>query len=157
MFDPKNRIHWVAAIIIALILILIFGVASTAAGQEPESWARPVGPDPGPCGAEPALVQRDAEPVLEDPAALREHLLSLQERDRPDAGGRTLLRVCVLATGHVGGVLVQDTSGDPVLDSVAIRVIASARYSPASSRGQPVTVWIVQPVDFVPRPEQVEL
>ena len=33
VFDPKNRIHWVAAIIIAVILILILGVASTASGQ----------------------------------------------------------------------------------------------------------------------------
>jgi len=38
VFDPKNRIHWVAAIVIAVILILILGVASTAVGQEiPES------------------------------------------------------------------------------------------------------------------------
>ena len=76
---------------------------------------------------------------------------------RPEAGGRTLLRVCVLATGHVGGVLVQDTSGDPVLDSIAVQVIASARYSPALSRGQPMTVWIAQAVDFVPRSKPVEL
>jgi len=33
VFDPKNRIHWVAAIIIAIILILILGVASTASGS----------------------------------------------------------------------------------------------------------------------------
>jgi hypothetical protein len=30
MFDPKNRIHWVAAIVIAVLLILILGVASSA-------------------------------------------------------------------------------------------------------------------------------
>jgi hypothetical protein len=40
VFDPKNRIHWVAAIIIAIILILILGVASTASGQEPDAEAR---------------------------------------------------------------------------------------------------------------------
>jgi hypothetical protein len=34
VFDPKNRIHWVGAIIIAVILILILGVASTAAGDQ---------------------------------------------------------------------------------------------------------------------------
>jgi hypothetical protein len=32
VFDPKRRIHWVAAIIIAVILIMILGVASTASG-----------------------------------------------------------------------------------------------------------------------------
>ena len=30
VFDPKNRIHWLAVIVIAIILILIFGVTSTA-------------------------------------------------------------------------------------------------------------------------------
>jgi hypothetical protein len=28
VFDPKNRIHWVAVIVIAIILILILGVTS---------------------------------------------------------------------------------------------------------------------------------
>jgi hypothetical protein len=32
MFDPKNHIHWVAAILIAVILVLILAVASPAAG-----------------------------------------------------------------------------------------------------------------------------
>lgn len=50
MFDPKNRIHWVGAIIIAIILILILGVASTASGQEPEVRVTP-NPDAGPCGS----------------------------------------------------------------------------------------------------------
>ena len=45
MFDPKNRIHWVAAIILAVILILILGVASTGSGQEPahDRMDRPAG------------------------------------------------------------------------------------------------------------------
>jgi hypothetical protein len=30
VFEPKRRIHWIAAIVIAVILILILGVASTA-------------------------------------------------------------------------------------------------------------------------------
>jgi hypothetical protein len=38
VFDPKNRIHWVGAIIIAIILILILGVASTASGQDPPTF-----------------------------------------------------------------------------------------------------------------------
>jgi hypothetical protein len=29
VFDPKNRIHWLAVIVIAIILILILGVTST--------------------------------------------------------------------------------------------------------------------------------
>ena len=33
VFDPKNRIHWLAVIVIAIILILILGVTSTASGQ----------------------------------------------------------------------------------------------------------------------------
>jgi hypothetical protein len=30
VFDPKNRIHWLAVIVIAIILILILGVTTTA-------------------------------------------------------------------------------------------------------------------------------
>jgi len=45
VFDPKNRIHWVGAIILAVILILILGVASTGSGQEPahDRMDRPAG------------------------------------------------------------------------------------------------------------------
>lgn len=32
VFDPKNRIHWVAVIVISIILILILGVTSTGSG-----------------------------------------------------------------------------------------------------------------------------
>jgi TonB family protein len=133
VFDPKNRIHWVAAIIIAIILILILGVASTASGQEPRAQALPRASDPGPCGEQ------------------------LQEEERPQKGGRTVLRVCVTETGRVNGVLIHTTSGDATLDSIALRVIADARYTPATSLGQPATVWIAQPVDFIPRTIPVEL
>ncbi len=157
MFDPKNRIHWVAAIVIAIILILILGVASTASGQEPRAQALPQASDPGSCGGQPVYLRRDTEPRLVDGDALRERLIELQEEERPEEGGRALLRVCVVENGRVSGVLVHTTSGDSMLDSIALRVIADARYTPATLQGQPVTVWIAQPVDFVPRPRPVEL
>ncbi len=157
MFDPKNRIHWVAAIVIAIILILILGVASTASGQEPRAQALPRASDPGPCGGQPVYLPRDTEPRLLDSDALRERLVELQEEERPQKGGRTVLRVCVTETGRVNGVLIHTTSGDATLDSIALRVIADARYTPATSLGQPATVWIAQPVDFIPRTIPVEL
>ncbi len=157
MFDPKNRIHWVAVIVIALILILILGV-TTAAGQEREA---PVDPpraeDTWLCGDGPTYAMRDVEPRLEQASALRDELLRLQAAERPDAGGRTLLWVCVMSTGRVGGILVHTTSRDPGLDSIALRVMADARYVPAESGGRAVTVWIAQPVDFVPRDVEIEL
>jgi len=157
VFDPKNRIHWVAAIVIAIILILILGVASTASGQERPGTMDVTGTIPGPCGDGPAYVSRDSEPRLLDSDALRERLVELQEEERPEEGGRTVLWVCVAETGRVSGVLVHTTSGDAILDSIALRVIADARYTPATSLGQPATVWIVQPVDFIPRTRPVEL
>jgi len=48
VFDPKNRIHWVAAIVILAILILILGVTATASGQEPPVRVTRALPDPGP-------------------------------------------------------------------------------------------------------------
>ena len=67
MFEPKNRIHWIAALVIAAILILILGVA-TARGQEPgdRPTARAIiPPQPaGPCGAGPSYMARDEEPRI---------------------------------------------------------------------------------------------
>jgi len=48
VFDPKNRIHWVAAIVILAILILILGVTATASGQEPPVRVTRALPDSGP-------------------------------------------------------------------------------------------------------------
>jgi hypothetical protein len=45
VFEPKRRIHWIAALVIALILILILGVASLATAQEPAPRVQAV---PGP-------------------------------------------------------------------------------------------------------------
>ena len=157
MFDPKNRIHWVAAIVIAIILILILGVASTASGQEPRAQALPRASDPGPCGGQPVYLPRDTEPRLVDSDILRELLVELQEEERSEQVWRALLWVCVGDTGRVNGVLVRTTSGDSILDSIALRVVADARYTPATFQGQPATVWIAQPVDFIPRTRPVEL
>ena len=83
MFDPKNRIHWLAVIVIAIILILIFGVTSTASGQEPRVRVTPTDSDPGPCGEQPTCLPRGTELRFEDLSALREYLLELQTVDRP--------------------------------------------------------------------------
>lgn len=155
MFDPKNRIHWVAAILIAIILILILGVTS-AHGQEPRA-SDITDRKPGACGERPVYMPRDVEPRLVDRAAVREHLVELQEREHPDARGGVILWVCVATNGQVSGILVHTTSGDPILDTIALRVVATARYSPPMLDGRATTVWIAQPDDFVPRQKAVEL
>jgi len=157
VFDPKNRIHWLAVIVIAIILILILGVTSTAAGQEPEVRVTPSVTDPGPCGEQAAYLPRDTEPRFTDPAVVRDHLVELQTEERPEIGGRIILWVCVSTAGTVNAVMVRNTSGDPILDSIALRVIARARYTPATDRGRPTTVWIAQPIDFIPRAKAVKL
>lgn len=68
-----------------------------------------------------------------------------------------ILWVCVAATGQASGILVHTTSGDPILDTIALRVIAAARYSPPMLEGRSTTVWIAQPVDVIPRTVPVEL
>jgi len=156
VFDPKNRIHWLAVIVIAIILILVLGVTS-AWGQEPPGVMDLTNRNPGPCGEVPAYMPRDIEPRIVDPAAVREHLVALQESEGPDAGGRVVLWVCVARTGQAASILIHTTSGDPVLDTIALRVIAATRYSPARNGDQPTTVWIAQPVDFIPRSKSVEL
>ncbi len=157
MFDPKNRIHWLAVIVIAIFLILILGVTSTASGQESPVRVTPADSDPGPCGEQPTYLPRDTEPRFEDLNALREYLVELQTVERPEIGGRTMLWACVSAVGTVNAVTVRNTSGDPILDSIALRVVATARYIPATNRDQATTVWIAQPIDFIPRAKAVDL
>lgn len=156
MFEPKNRIHWIAALIIAVILILILGVA-TARGQEAgESAAAPAvtPPQPGPCGVSPAYMARDREPRIANGEEVRREMLRLQAEE-PVGGGRAILWLCVVPTGHVYGIRVRMSSGDPAVDSHAIRVAAMIRFEPAKLRGEPVVVWVALPIEFVPQPVEL--
>jgi TonB family protein len=158
VFDPKNRIHWVGAIIIAIILILILGVASTASGQEPEDWSLPIDPaaQPEVC-SQPGYAPREREPRLDNGSHLRQRMLDLQRSERSNSGGQVMLWVCVAASGHVHGVTIHTSSEDPILDSIAVRVGAEARFEPARDLGRPVSVWVAFPLAFVPLQEPVEL
>ncbi len=57
----------------------------------------------------------------------------------------------------MSGVLVHTSSEDLILDSIAVRVGAEARFEPARDHGRPVTVWVAFPLSFVPSQEPVEL
>ena len=84
-------------------------------------------------------------------------MLDLQPSERSNSGGQVMPWVCVAASGHVHGVTIHTSSGDPILDSMAVRIGAEARFKPARDRGRPVTVWVAFPLAFVPSQEPVEL
>lgn len=62
--------------------------------------------------------------------------------------GTTLLRVHVLADGRIGDVLVESSAGHPDLDQAAIGAIRGWRFEPARRGSEPVSMWVLLPVEF---------
>ena len=62
--------------------------------------------------------------------------------------GTTLLRVHVLADGRIGDVLVESSAGHPDLDEAAIGAIRGWRFEPARRGSEPVSMWVLLPVEF---------
>ncbi|MDQ0010709.1 protein TonB [Luteibacter jiangsuensis] len=63
--------------------------------------------------------------------------------------GTVTLRVLVDETGKPAEVIVESSSGHPVLDNAARdQVLARWRFQPAQANGQPVRAWARIPVTF---------
>ena len=62
--------------------------------------------------------------------------------------GTTLLRVHVLADGRIGDVLVESSAGHPDLDEAAIGAVRGWRFDPARRGNEPVSMWVLLPVEF---------
>lgn len=103
-----------------------------------------------PLSAEPAFTPREVEPALLNRAEFGRELERMYPAVLKDAGvgGRAVLWVFVEATGRVGNVRVQESSGHEPLDAAAESVLRSAEFSPAMYRGTRVPVWIAVPVTF---------
>ncbi len=63
--------------------------------------------------------------------------------------GTAELKVRVLASGDVGEVKLESSSGYRSLDAAAHRAIKRWRFAPASRAGRDVESWVVVPVHFV--------
>jgi protein TonB len=62
--------------------------------------------------------------------------------------GTALLRVLVLADGHVGTVTVQKSAGHPDLDRAAADAVRQWRFDPARRGTDAVAMWVLLPVEF---------
>jgi protein TonB len=62
--------------------------------------------------------------------------------------GTTLLRVHVLADGHIGDVLVEQSAGHPDLDDAATEAVKRWRFDPARRGKEAVAMWVLLPVEF---------
>lgn len=97
-------------------------------------------------------VERDVEPTLVNSEEVR----SLLERFYADSlkqegvGGRVLLWLQISEAGTVTDMKIRTSSGYDVLDEAAREIAASMRFTPAENEGDPVSVWIAQPIDFRP-------
>ena len=98
----------------------------------------------------PTLIPFDTPPVMLNPA----EVLQALEREYPptlkDAGieGRVELWIYLSEDGIVERSEVKTSSGNPLLDEAAGRVIPAMRFSPARNRDRVTAVWVSQWVTF---------
>jgi TonB family protein len=74
---------------------------------------------------------------------LREYAASLEEEN---LSGRAVLWVFIDAEGRVGNTRVVESSGQTLVDAVALAAIREARFEPARNRDAAVPVWIQLPI-----------
>ena len=108
---------------------------------------RPRTPDPS---ARPTLIPYDTRPVLLNTAEVLQVLEREYPRGLKDAGieGRVELWIYLSEEGIVEKFEVKTSSGNPLLDEAAGRVIPAMRFSPAMNRDKVTAVWVSQWVTF---------
>jgi TonB family protein len=96
----------------------------------------------------PVLAQSVAQAACADRGAT---LISSPSFSRPEgamAGGVTLLRINLSASGQIEHVAVSQSSGDPVLDIEAIRIARASRYNPAMANCRAAAETFLYRVEF---------
>jgi TonB family protein len=135
-------------------LILFFAACNEPATEDvmPEAAAESAPSAETPDAAEPEYTESDVPPVLVN----RDEVRDLLQRQYPASlkadgvGGRVVLWMRVDEIGTVAEARVQESSGYEALDEAAQFVAAGMQFSPAENKGEPVSVWIAQPIDFRP-------
>jgi len=109
----------------------------------------PVAAVPAPPPAPPARVE---EPVTE-PTGYAGYLnnpapVYPKAAQRLGMQGRVVLRVRVLASGHVGEVEIKQSSGKTLLDEAALSAVKSWTFAPAKRGNTAIDAWTQVPIDF---------
>jgi TonB family protein len=138
----------------ALVFLLTFFVACSEPATEDMPKAAP---ESAPSAettetAEPEYSESDVPPALVN----GDEVLELLQEHYPASlkaegiGGRVVLWMRVDEIGTVAEARVQESSGYEALDEAAQFVAAGMQFSPAENKGDPVSVWIAQPIEFRP-------
>ena len=75
-------------------------------------------------------------------------LVHPEEALRDSLEGRVFLKFIVHVDGSVSDVKVLRTTGSEVFRQAAIDAVSQYRFKPAEHNGEPVAVWMTQPVSF---------
>lgn len=121
---------------------------------EPVADAAPAAPTPRPEPIEaPSPVQAPPAPVT--PPRADAAFLNNPPPQYPlvarrlQQQGRVVLDVYILADGSVGEVRVKHSSGFARLDEAALNAVRRWRYVPAKRGDTPISVWYLQPIEFL--------
>lgn len=138
----------------ALICLLLFlsACSERATEEMPEAGAEAAPAAETTDATEPEYSESDVQPMLTNADEVRELLQELYPAALKDEGigGRVILWMLVDETGAVAESRIQETSGHDALDEAAQEVAAAMRFTPAENKGEPVSVWIAQPIEFRP-------
>ena len=115
--------------------------AVTAVTQPEVKEAPP--PTPAPAPDEPIAAPRFDASYLHNPAPE----YPAQSRRRREQGLVTL-RVNVSSQGGAVEVLIEHTSGWPLLDQAAVSAVKRWRFVPARRAGDAVAAWVLVPIEF---------
>ena len=99
---------------------------------------------------EPFYVPHDVEPRLLNGTEIATALRHAYPQALCDAGihGTVVLWIFVDERGGPTACRVHTSSGYPMLDAAARKVVNHMKFTPALHMDRPVAVWIAQPVEF---------
>lgn len=98
----------------------------------------------------PSFIAFDTHPVMLNAAEVQRVLEREYPRTLKDAGieGSVELWLYVTEDGTVGRFEIKTSSGNPLLDEAAGRVVPSMSFTPAKNRDKVTAVWVSQWITF---------
>jgi len=133
-------------------LLLFFVACNEPATEEMPEAASESAPPADTDEPTPAYFAHDVVPRLINGSEVFVllHDLYPESLKSEGVGGRVVLWVHIDDLGTVTEMKSHTSSGQDELDAAAQQVAAAMRFTPAENKGEPVSVWIAQPIEFQP-------